>query len=241
MWGMKNPGKPLIAALLVYALSLGARAENIQLADGKVLTDAKIISQSGGRVSIRYAQGLISVLKSTLPDNLRSQYPVFADKPAELKRPARAIPVRDDGVAKDEKSSSRSADLGITEEARLEQEKVNARATAIRLGNEYFRAHYNMIGAQTEATVRMEEATPVPGWTGRWMLHGFATVRYYRDPEANPNLCERERQLYNNPELTYKQVQRILANERFIRSEVVEFDAYVDKLDTEPDISVWNR
>lgn len=238
---MKNPGKLLMAALLVYTLSVGALAENIQLVDGKVLTDAKVMSQSGARVSIRYSEGLISVLKTNLPDKLRSQYPVFADKPLEVKKPIRAIPAKSNGVAKEEKTTSEDVEPEMTDEMRLTQEKAHARATAFRLGYEYFGTHYKMIGGRTETSLKMEEATPVPGWTGRWRLHGFATLRYYRDVEANQNLIERERQLYNNPELTRKKIDRILANESFIRSELVEFDADVDKLDTEPEISVWIR
>lgn len=238
---MKNPGKLLMAALLVYTLSVGALAENIQLADGKVLVDAKVISQSGARVSIRYSEGLISVLKTNLPENLRSQYPVFADKPVEVKKPVRAVPVKDNAVAKEEKNNSGGADPEMTEEARLELEKSRAKGTASRLAYEYFGTRYKMMGARTETSLKMEDPTPVSGWTGRWRLHGFATLRYYRDVEANQNLIERERQLYDNPELTRKKIDRILANESFIRSELVEFDADVDKLDTEPEISVMIR
>lgn len=55
----------------VTAILLAAHAEIIQLADGRSFAEAKIVSQTGGRVVIRHAEGLASVDKSALPESLR--------------------------------------------------------------------------------------------------------------------------------------------------------------------------
>ncbi len=61
-----------VGCLLVAAL----QAEDITLKDGRVLNDASIHSQSALSVMIKHRDGVSSIAKNLLPDNLAAQYPV---------------------------------------------------------------------------------------------------------------------------------------------------------------------
>jgi hypothetical protein len=67
-------------------------------------------------------------------------------------------------------------------------------------------------------------------------MRGSATVRNYR--AMNP---QREDELRRNPKLSIREIERIIADVTFIRSEFVEFDVEVSKLDSTPEIDLTMR
>ena len=225
------------ALMWLWGFSAQLTAENIHLGDGRLLVDASVMSESGSDVVLRHADGLVSVAKKLLPENLRARYPVFEDQPAAATAPAPAAPRKKSSVAPGTPSGPKKSD---PEPSTLspESEKRTVIAAAESLAKNYFETKHRTIGGFVEVSLNLEAPEPVTGWSGRWRIHGFANLRHYRDPAANPRLAERIRSLSENPELSAKQFKRIIERETFIRSEVVDFEAEVSDLHTTPSISV---
>jgi hypothetical protein len=84
--------------------------------------------------------------------------------------------------------------------------------------------------------VKLGDPAPVDGWTGRWRMRGSAVVDSYRPIDPR-----REDELRRDPNLSVRDIDRILARETFIRSEVFEYEVEVSKLDSKPEISLTLR
>ena len=79
-----------LLVILAARLCLPLLGDDIILKDGRVLHDAKIVSQTLSAVAIRYAGGLSLVDKTLLPDKLLETYPLDPNTMAEMKAKAQA-------------------------------------------------------------------------------------------------------------------------------------------------------
>ena len=78
----------------------------------------------------------------------------------------------------------------------------------------------------------------IQGWSGRWRMHGFATVRNYR---SDGNWTAREEAIRSDTQRSAKEKRRQIARERLIKSERIEFEAILSNLDSKPEIDVTLR
>jgi len=234
----------------VTAILLAAHAESIQLADGRSFAEAKIVSQTGGRVVIRHAEGLASVEKSALPESLRQQYPVYSE-PAPLPSAATAPSQAADSPAPAAPSCApQSPALSTTLEVppkpepqpqQEPDEKAKASATASGLLYDYFASRYQGIGDRVDVSLKLEAPEPVPGWAGRWRLHGIATIRHYRDSNADGQFAKREQEIQETRGISGKKKRRMLERAAFVRAEAVEFEACVTTTGTDAALDVSIR
>lgn len=102
---------------------------------------------------------------------------------------------------------------------------------------EYFEKRYTPIGGRlVVADTNLQMPTKVEGWTGRWRMKGTTVLQSYRAINA-----KREEELWKNPKLNPREIERIIANETFIKSESVTYEVELSKLDTTPEIEVTLR
>jgi len=174
------------------ALALTSFAADITLNDGRVLSDATIVSQSPRNVSIKHAAGLSSVAKQLLPTELQAKYPY--DEAAAREADARAIIAREKAQAFEKTEAERSAQVrkqreatAADYEARQAQEAADlkkktqtVRATAATLAENYFNYDYvRTPTGENTCSVSISDVRPVEGWQGRWLVTGHATIRHY--------------------------------------------------------------
>jgi hypothetical protein len=67
-------------------------------------------------------------------------------------------------------------------------------------------------------------------------MKGTTVLQSYRAVPA-----KREEELWKNPQLSPRKIERIIANETFIKSESVTYEVELSKLDTTPEIEVTLR
>jgi uncharacterized protein len=65
-----------ILVAVIAGLNVSLNAEDIRLNDGRILIDAKIISETPDSVTIRYAGGLMMAQKTSLPAKTLAQHPL---------------------------------------------------------------------------------------------------------------------------------------------------------------------
>lgn len=102
---------------------------------------------------------------------------------------------------------------------------------------EYFERRYTPLGGRlVVADTNLQTPTKVEGWPGRWRMKGTTALQSYRaiDPK-------REKELWNDPKLNRREIERIIANETFIKSELLTYEVELSKLDTVPEIDVTLR
>jgi len=227
---------------------LVAHAESIQLADGRSFAEAKIVSQTGGRVVIRHAEGLASVDKSALPEFLRQQYLIYPEpiQPSPTEKPTTPKPAQQAAPDSTPQRPALSTTLEISPAPEPQpvpepDEKANATTTARSLLGDYFASRYQCIGDRVDISLKLEAPEPVPGWAGRWRLHGLAIIRHCRDSNADGQFAQQERDIQETRGLSGKQKRRLLAKAAFIRSEVVEFEASVTVTGADPNLDVSIR
>ena len=216
------------------AILLAAHAESIQLADGRSFAEAKIVSQTGSRVVIRHAEGLASVDKSALPESLWQQYPIYPEpiQPSPTEKPKTPKPSQQAAPSRAPQSPALSTTLEVPPKPEPQpehepDEKAKASATASSLLYDYFASRYQGIGDRVNVSLKLDAPEPVPGWSGRWRLHGLATIRHYRDSNADGQFAKREQEIQETRGISGKKKRHLLAQAAFIRSEVVEFEASV--------------
>ena len=103
-------------------------------------------------------------------------------------------------------------------------EPAHVRSVAEGLCRNYFAERYRMEAMQ--------------GWSGRWRMHGFGTVRNYR---SDGNWTAREEAIRGDTQRSAKEKRRQIARERLIKSERIEFEAILSNLDSKPEIDVTLR
>jgi len=186
------------AFVLLYG---SAFATDLELADGRVLKDAKIISQTPRTVTIGHTEGLISVSKTILPPELRTRYPIDESaaresdlraaqalkKAAELQRNeiervARVREQREETAAFNEHVATAKIASEATkyELARCE---VQTRAEAY-FNNEYEPvAHANNVN---QAKVTISDLHLIEGWDNRWFVSGRCAVTCFQVVKEYP-------------------------------------------------------
>jgi len=231
----------------VTAILLAAHAESIQLADGRSFSDAKIVSQTGSRVVIRHDDGLISVEKSALPESLLQRYPIYPEPiqppPTEKPTPKPSQQAAPDGTPQ-RPALSTTLEVPPKPEPQPQQEpdeKAKASATASSLLYDYFASRYQGIGDRVNVSLKLDAPEPIPGWAGRWRLHGLATIRHYRNSNADGQFAKREQEIQETRGISGKKKRHLLAQAAFIRSEVVEFEASVTTTGTDAALDVSIR
>lgn len=117
-------------------------------------------------------------------------------------------------------------------------ESVRAASVAKHLCWAYFAKRYQLMGAEFECDVKLDAPEAIQGWSGRWRMHGFATVRNYRN---NADWIAREKAIRSDTQLSAKEKRRQIDRERLIKSELIEFEAVVSNLDSKPEIDVTLR
>ena len=105
----------------------------------------------------------------------------------------------------------------------------------------YFVKRYQAVGEELKCSLQLNKPTAVEGWQGRWRMHGVATLRHYKDPEADRSLVAREDAIRNNNSLSASQIRSRIESLYFIRSEIVEFDVDVTNVSSTPEIDVTIR
>jgi uncharacterized protein len=113
-----TPFKKIVSASLMLVVSLGVaaslRSEDIALKDGRIFTDAEIISQAPLTVMIKHRGGLNSVPKQLLPEKLAAQF--LADPKAVAEAKAASEKAAADAKAK-EISRSKTRELAESGDA----------------------------------------------------------------------------------------------------------------------------
>lgn len=102
----------------------------------------------------------------------------------------------------------------------------------------YFAKRYQLMGAEFDCDVKLDAPETIQGWSGRWRMHGFATVRNYRN---NADWTARENAIRSDTQLSTKEKRRQIDRERLIKSERIEFEVVLSNLDSKPEIDVTLR
>lgn len=122
--------------------------------------------------------------------------------------------------------------------ASASEEAARAVSVAKSLCSDYFAKRYQLMGAEFGCEVKLDAPETIQGWSGRWRMHGFATVRNYRN---NMEWIAREQAIGADTQLSAKQKRRQIERERLIKSERIEFEVIVSNLDSKPEIDVTLR
>ena len=170
----------LIVALLSAACA--ATAADIALSDGRVLRDARIVSQSAGRVCIRHTEGITQVEKALLTGDLATRYPADHaaiaredDKLAdEAKRQADRVEAK--ARAMEQRQSARPS---MRDDTPASQDAKEIKAVARAYAERYFRR--NQDGSTNSWSFSMdafvEEPETMAGWLNQWRVSGEVSTR----------------------------------------------------------------
>ena len=181
--------------LLALALAAGAAAADLPLADGRVLKDATIVSQTPRTVIVKHAGGLGSIAKGLLPAELQVRYPL--DEAAAREADERAAQVAATAVAAEQaERESRAQRLAQVreataarqtavdeEEAREKAQLAMHRANASALVERYFEQRDRWNSGMTKCEVSIDEFRPLEGWVGQWKLTGQVVIKHYTDED----------------------------------------------------------
>lgn len=169
-----------------------------------------------------------------MPESLRQQYPIYPEpiQPSPTEKPTTPKPSQQAASDSTPQRPALSTTLEISPAPEPQpvpepDEKAKASATASSLLYDYFVSRYQGIGDRVNVSLKLDAPEPIPGWAGRWRLHGVATIQHYRDSNADGQLAKREQEIQETRGISGKKKRRLLAQAAFIRSEVVEFEASV--------------
>ena len=187
--------KNTLTLLCLFFFSGLAYAADIALADGRVLKDATVASQSPRTVTIRHADGLSSVAKTLLPIELQTRYPIDEAGAREVERQAAAARQAAREYEKDEAervarvraqreaSASASEAAAQRDAAREDAQYAAVERDALERAKTYFRYEYNPGNSSAtswDTNVTLSEVRPVDGWAGRWLVKGRAFMKFYQ-------------------------------------------------------------
>lgn len=119
--------------------------------------------------------------------------------------------------------------------ASAESAAEHAVIVATRLAEAYFAEHYTMPETETQASVHLGTPSAVEGWPGHWRMRGAADVRFYR---TDANWARRELEIRSNPNLSVKEINRLIERERLKKLRVYDIEVVVMNLDSKPQIDV---
>lgn len=193
--GDRSAMKAGLCIFLAAGITGSVFASEITLKDGRVLKDAKIVSEAPLKVTIKHAAGLGSVDKALLPAELQAQYPIneaaarAADekgraafkaaqdsRKAEADRLARMRAGRETSIAANHASQENEA-ARVKSETEAVEADAKVRAAAYFTGSTYSRNPVTKKSCQ----VKITEVRPLEGWSGRWLVKGQASIKHYDD------------------------------------------------------------
>ena len=165
--------------------------ERLELPDGRVFEQVRILSESALFVTLRHAGGMAQVEKALLPPDLQDKYPEDL-KAAERDR-ARTEAERsrrEDQQAKRTRARVKqrveraAAQQGNAEaeRARSARDEADAYRLAQRELERYFRTQWtpgNNSIFVTGVDVNLEDLEAAQNWPGRWNVRGTAFIEYY--------------------------------------------------------------
>lgn len=175
--------KPPLLALALLAAPL-LRADTIALTDGRMFTDARVVSVSPGRVCIRHAGGIVQVEKALLPPELAARYP--ADPQAVATEDAQRAADAEKKSAQEERLAERRRELAARSSPAPAPHAVSAAEiedTVEKYAERYFRDKYQS-GSNDSVTFNVDVVTEPPqemtGWLDQWRVAGEASFTHYR-------------------------------------------------------------
>ena len=170
--------------LLALALAAGAAAADLPLADGRVLKDATIVSQTPRTVIVKHAGGLGSIAKGLLPAELQVRYPL--DEAAAREADERAVRATEAAREAEQAEAERRAKLRSQLEDRTAEQRTAAKQTEQREEERQTAVHRAKAerlvrDALRDGIVSVDEFRSVNGCAGPWVLTGTVTVTSYAE------------------------------------------------------------
>ena len=161
---------------LLFAITLVAAGADLQIADGRIFKDYRIISQTATTVTVRYADGIAKVEKTKLPPDLLAQYPV--DEKAAAAEAAE--------TAKGKALYKAQANALVQKQEHVLQARASAALpgkimAAVRArADSYFKSEYGSRSPLIfELEIELNPPRPIDGWTITYEVTGVAWYRYY--------------------------------------------------------------
>jgi hypothetical protein len=203
----KNATPPImktVHAFLLLFLALPVAAADLELSDGRIFKDFRIISQTHSTVMVRHARGMAKVDKALLPPSLQDRYPI--DREAAASEEEKAQAARAKKQAAEDKAAAaeakRIADIRAEEIRKnvefmaRQSERLNptvdpgAVTDAVRRRAErYFNSERQPTGnnSSLKFTVSVEIDPPkaVPGWKNRFDVIGVGWYQYFDSKGAS--------------------------------------------------------
>ena len=228
-------------------------ASDLTLTDGRILKDAKIVSQTPLTVFIKHAAGLSSVSKKILPPELLAQYPIdeSAAREADLKSQLAANKARELELAEAarvrvqrEELAARNAnqsDQPVTDEKSKYQ---TTRNDVQKYSETYFNGEYNPFTQaknSSKVSVTISELRLVGGREKYWFVRGKCAVRSYEVvqeyPYYSPKAIRRATRNGEILELDYSPHDVI----RYTSAQTRDFEAYYSTENGNPTFDVTLR
>ena len=171
-------------SFLLVPLANAVPAMDLPLADGRVLKDATILSQTPRTVIVKYAGGLGSVAKDLLPTELHESYPL--DEAAAREADERAVRATEAAREAEQDEAERRAKLRSQLEDRTAEQRTAAKQTEQREEERQTAVHRAKAerlvrDALGDGIVSFDEFRSVNGHTGPWILTGTVTVISYSE------------------------------------------------------------
>jgi len=161
---------------LLFAITSVAAGADLQIADGRIFKDYRIVSQTATTVTVRYTDGIAKVEKIKLPPDLLAQYPVD-EKAAEAEAAE---------IAKGKALYQARAKATVQKAENVMQARAAAALpgkilAAVRArADSYFKTEYGSRSQQIfELKIDLDLPRPIDGWTITFEVAGVAWYRYY--------------------------------------------------------------
>jgi hypothetical protein len=169
------------AGVLFILAAASAQAGDLNLKDGRVLKDATIKSETPRNVIVLYADGMTSVDKRLLPDDLRKLYPVAPgaiDREAEPRPTAEAAAVRRAELARIAKKNEEKKEVGPAAPRRMTETEMRrwVRNDAVNLAELKFDQQEQNTSDFKMCRVQIDSLRPVEGQDNLWVVSGRATM-----------------------------------------------------------------
>jgi hypothetical protein len=221
----------ILVAATMFSSSFAA---DIVLTDKRTFKDATIVSQSPRKVVIKHVDGLTSVDKQQLPEDLQSRYPI--DEAAARAAEERAIVDRETAAKARAAEAERIAKFRSAQEARVAEPAAVSESVSVGPTPEtrpspgrarvalarYFREQYSWSpGAEREVEIIINETREPDGWSDRFTVSGSALIREYQP--SNETI--------NTTGMSAKEARRAEYRTRKYRVETKNFEADISSSD----------
>ncbi len=162
-------------------------AADIVLSDGRVFKEAKVISQSSGRVCIRHSEGLAQVEKYLLTGELAERFPAdvaaVEREDARLAAAAQAAEQRRLEIAEQRRQlhtpavALQPAPSPEEHAQRLEEARMREIRTMV---ESYARSYFERMPGSTwvfSSGIEVDDPEPMSGWDDQWRVGGIVGMR----------------------------------------------------------------